>query len=85
MTALSAMLVDGPGSDFDEGLGVILTEPYTIHSVLVYGGSPRSRCDNCIYQDQKYCSVATPEQMEHSVRRLIKNHLPIPPCLKWAE
>ena len=87
VTALSAMLVDGPGSDFEEGLGVILTEPYTIHSVT-YGSSPRRRGVDCVcvYQDNRFCSVATHEQMEHAVKRLVRNDLPIPPCLmKWLE
>jgi len=85
VTALSAMLVDGPGSDFEEGLGVILTEPYTIHHVRAYGGSPRDRCSDCTYQESKYCSTASVDQMERSSRMLTRFGLPIPPCLKDFE
>lgn len=85
MTALSAMLVDGPGSEMEGGLGLILTEPYTLHSTLTVGGSPGNRCEYCVHQTSRFCSVASLEQMQHSIRSLRKARLPIPPCFKSVE
>ena len=82
MTALSAMMVAGP--DSDEELGAVLTEPYTLHHVVT-GGSPRDRCDDCIYQESTYCSTASIDQLERSARMLVRFGLPIPPCLKDFE
>ncbi len=82
MVGLSSLQVEGPDSDTLEGPFPI--EPYTLDSI-VSDSRPGNRCDRCVEDTARFCRRASIEEMEHAVRRLKKNRLPVPPCLKDFE